>query len=312
MSKLKSNPKVSVIMPVYNAKHYLIETLKSIILQSYTDFEFIIIDDGSSDDSLLILQEFQKNEPRLKVISRENKGVGCTLNELLLLAKGEYIARMDADDICHPERLSLQVAFLDSHPDHVMVGGQVDAIDPSGRRLMSLVKAFEHEEIEDALLRSDAFSIIHPAVMLRTQALRNIGGYDESLEIAEDTDMFLRLARIGKIANLQEKVIDYRMHQGSATHSKRHKARRLTAMIIERELIARGNTGDSSTVTMLKDDNFMPNETESDLLEKWAWWAFHGKEFNTFLYYSFKSWRLAPLELRKVKMLLYALRRQCV
>lgn len=295
-------------MPVYNAQDYLLETIISIKSQSYNDFELIVINDGSQDDSLSILQEFQKHEPRLRIVDRENKGLVCTLNELTSLAKGKYIARIDADDICYPERLRLQVAYLDTHPDHVMVGGQVEAIDPDGRRLMSLVKFFEHDKIENALLKADAFAIIHPAIMLRTQTLREIGGYDETLGISEDTDMFLRMARMGKIANLHETVIDYRMHEHSATHNKRGLARELTAMILEREIAVRGLSSDNSIVGLLKNGENTENETRSSLYEKWAWWAFYGKEFETFLYYAFKAWGQAPFEFSKVKNLLYALR----
>lgn len=120
--------KVSVVMPVYNSEKYLKESIESILNQSYSDLEFIIINDGSTDNSFKIIKEYAKLDKRINVISRENKGIVYSLNEAIRLAKGEYIARMDADDISAPKRIEKQISFLKSHRDIDILGTQVKVV----------------------------------------------------------------------------------------------------------------------------------------------------------------------------------------
>src|SRR5437870_2605656 len=113
-------PMISVLLPVYNAQPYLQEALDSILAQSVADFELLALDDGSSDLSLRILREYERVDSRIRVISRENRGLVSTLNELISIARGRYLARMDADDICCPLRFRQQVDFLESNPVHIV------------------------------------------------------------------------------------------------------------------------------------------------------------------------------------------------
>src|SRR6476661_6105481 len=129
----RMTPPVSVLMPVYNAGRYVAEAVESILGQTYADFEFLIVDDGSTDRSRAILERYAARDPRIRLVSRPNTGYAAALNELLGLARGELVARMDADDVALPERLLRQVNYLRAHPEVVCVGTAVHLIDGGGR-----------------------------------------------------------------------------------------------------------------------------------------------------------------------------------
>lgn len=207
-------PLVSVLLPVYNAERYLAQAIESILNQSFTDFELLITDDGSTDRSLKILQAYAATDPRIRLLSRVNKGLISTLNEMLELAQGEYLARMDADDISTPDRLALQVKFLQQHPEIVCVGGAFDLIDPQGRTVQWIPMPQHNDEIQQMLLIGRTI-INHPCALIRRSALQQVGGYDPTMKTVEDLDMLLRLGEIGQLANLPEVVLKYRFH----THS---------------------------------------------------------------------------------------------
>lgn len=213
---------VSVILPVYNGAAFLEQAVESILSQTYRNFELLAIDDGSTDDSLAILNRFAAMDERVRVISRPNKGLTATLNEGLTLAKGTYIARMDADDIAYPTRFEAQVAHLDTHPDVVVVGGQVSLMDGAGRSLGALPLPCDHVTIDQRHMKG-VVVVCHPAVMMRASAARAIDGYDEKYEAAEDFDLWLRLAETGQIANLDCQVLHYRQHLESVGYAKRQR-----------------------------------------------------------------------------------------
>src|SRR5437016_6143907 len=131
-------PTVSIIMAVHNAERFLAAAVESVLAQSFGDFEFIIVDDGSSDDSGAILRQFAKQDDRIHLIARENRGLTCSLNEMIAEARGEFLARMDADDLALPQRLAVQVKFMQEHPDVVLLGGAYELIDEAGRALTTL------------------------------------------------------------------------------------------------------------------------------------------------------------------------------
>ena len=167
-------PAVSVIMAVHNAEAYLDAAVKSILNQSFTDFEFIIIDDGSTDGSRNKLGEYSRKDNRVRLISRANKGLTPSLNEGLKLARGQYIARMDADDVASPVRLGVQVQYLYDHPQVSLLGGAYELIDDAGRLLTTIVPP-----TDDATLQEHALSgrtpICHPLAMFRRDAALKVG-----------------------------------------------------------------------------------------------------------------------------------------
>lgn len=208
-----TSPAVSVLMPVYNNARYLPEAVESILNQTFTDFELITIDDGSTDQSLAILKEYQQRDARIKIISRRNTGLCKALNDGLEVARGGLIARMDGDDTCSPNRLAKQVDFLHSHPDCVAVGTWLMRTDPTGSPAGKHCPPTEHNQIDEALFqRADSSAIVHGGTCFRYKALREIGGWRDCFEYVEDLDLFLRLAEVGKLANIPEVLYYYRRH----------------------------------------------------------------------------------------------------
>lgn len=209
-----TTPTVSVLMPVYNAGRYVAEAVESILGQTFADFEFLIVDDGSTDGSLGILREYAARDSRVRLTSRENRGLVTTLNELLAAAKGEYAARMDADDVCLPERFARQVAFLRSNPGVLAVGGAFIITDEAGVELTTIRPPVDDRELQSLAL-SGRNPFCHPAVMMRRAAVDAVGGYRQELMLAEDLDLWLRLGERGELAGLPHVLIRYREHGGS-------------------------------------------------------------------------------------------------
>ena len=210
-------PPISVVMPVYNCERYVAEAVESILAQTFTDFEFLIIDDGSTDRSLAILKRYAGRDPRIRLVSRPNTGLVGALNEGLGLARGELIARMDADDVALPERFEIQVAYLRAHPDVVCVGGQIMNIDAAGRDLYPCHEGMDHEAIQELALTGSC-PLAHASVMMRRAAVLAVGGYREEFTHAEDMDLWLRLGEgEGRLANLPQILLKYRIHDKSVS-----------------------------------------------------------------------------------------------
>lgn len=263
-----SSPAVSVVMSVYNAERYLREAIDSILAQTFTDFEFVIVDDGSKDASLSILRDYEKRDTRFKIISRANKGLTVSLNEALGVVRGELIARMDADDVALPKRFQQQVDFLAAHPDVVCVGGSVELVDPYGVHIGVVNYPTDHAEIDARLLQGEGGVIPHPATMLRTAAVRAVGNYREQYNNSEDLDLWLRLAETGRVANLPDVVLKYRRDLGSVSHTKRDNQIRMKGQILGEAFDRRGLTK-PDTWTF---DTWMPKPKDVQLKE-WAWRA---------------------------------------
>ena len=201
-----SRPLISVVMPVYNAESFLREAVESILSQTYTNFEFIIINDGSTDNSGKILSDF--NDHRMRVIGQPNAGIGKALNRGLDSASGELIARMDADDIALPQRFEKQVEFFLLHPDLALLGTWAEIIDSEGRHRSWHKHPTTNAAIKYALLKNSPF--VHPSVMFRSSVIADVGKYDEGNLVFEDYDMWSRITRIHEAANLPEVLLKYR------------------------------------------------------------------------------------------------------
>ena len=210
-------------MTVFNAERYLPAAVESILAQTFADFEFIIVNDGSSDRSLDILNEYAARDPRIRLFSQENRGIVASANEGIAAARGQYLARMDADDVSLPLRFEKQVRYLDEHPECVIVGSRVMSTDPHGIPVAASEHAPSHEEIDAQLMTPfGGWALLQPATMMRLDAVRRVGGYRGSYNISEDHDLFLRLAEVGRVANLPEVLFHYRRRYDGATHTHLH------------------------------------------------------------------------------------------
>ena len=235
-----SRPRISVIMAVWNARRYLAKCLLSMARQTIRDYEFIIVDDGSTDGSRKMVERWAHQDDRIRLIVRENRGLTRSLNEALALARGDYIARMDADDISLPNRLELQQAFLDQHPECVGVGAEVLLIDPEGWPIAPRGHVQTHEEICRKLLQGNGGALSHPAVMMRKSVLRAIGGYDERFAVAQDFDLFLRLAEVGRLENLPDVLLLWRQSKQSVNQTRHDQWNEVKRLALQNAMQRRG------------------------------------------------------------------------
>jgi glycosyltransferase involved in cell wall biosynthesis len=213
--------RVTVLMPVYNAERYLRPAIDSILSQTFRDFEFLIVNDGSSDNSRKIVESYA--DPRIKLVDNpHNMGLTRTLNRGLGLATGELIARQDADDVSYPDRLRRQVEFLDAHRDTALVGTQTRVIDEDGRPsgLRHYDRCCEYESIRWDLLFGNSFT--HSSVMFRrTIVAEEMGGYDETFKYEQDYDLWSRVACRYRVMNIPLVLVDYRIHPLSMSNTMR-------------------------------------------------------------------------------------------
>lgn len=235
-----SAPTVSVVMSVYNGARYLRQAIDSILGQTFRDFEFIIINDGSTDRSGRILDRYARRDGRIRVIHQENTGLTRALNRGVAKAKGELIARMDADDISLPQRFEQQVAFLNHHPEVVAVGSDVLDCDGLGWPISRRSLPTEHSSIDSWHLSGRGGGIMHPAAMLRRSAFAEVGGYDEDLSIAQDYDLWLRLAEVACLGNIPEVLLRYRLHPSAITAHRAEEQSRAKQRILRSAYRRRG------------------------------------------------------------------------
>jgi glycosyltransferase involved in cell wall biosynthesis len=233
-------PRVSIIMPIYNAQEFLKEAIDSILNQTFGDFELLLINDGSTDQSKDVIEQYG-NDPRIRIFHKKNEGITKTLNFGLANSLGRYIARMDADDISMPERLELQVNFLDKHRDVGLLGTRFKAITEDKKFLENLDVELTNDELQVAILKSCRFG--HPTVMMRRSALEAVGSYDEALwaNTVEDYDLWLRIAEKFEIANLPQYLLYYRVNPKSITQTKKEINQKGSQECIRRAKERRGN-----------------------------------------------------------------------
>ena len=213
-----NSPAVSVILPAYNCEKYIGKAIQSVLQQTLTDFELIIINDGSTDKTETTILQF--NDPRITYLQNaENKGLIYTLNRAIELAKGNYIARMDSDDICLQERLSKQKDYLDKHPETTMVATTISFIDANGND--KGIWPLDRKMITPALIRNEMpfeNCIAHPTIMIRADILKKLKYNPRQVNI-EDYDLWLRILNRGYvIGKINEPLLWYRVHDDSITH----------------------------------------------------------------------------------------------
>ena len=304
-------PLISVCLPVYNTERYVADAVESILDQTLGDFELLILDDGSTDGSPEVLRRYAGRDPRIRLTSRPNKGLVTTLNELIDQSRGEFLARMDADDIALPERFARQVGYLRAHPECVLVGSRVRLIDPEGDPLCDWCTDQEHEVLDARLLGGERItSICNPSVMMRRDAVLAVGKY-RLIQLLEDNDMFLRLAEYGRLANLPEVLLQYRVHASniSKSASSHDEMDRLFPEIV-RDARRRRNLPEAGDPPGL---SAAPGPPRTDLTpteerEKWAWWALRSNHIKTARKHAFWVLGRAPLSPRSWK-LMYCVRR---
>jgi glycosyltransferase involved in cell wall biosynthesis len=204
-----SRARVAVLMPVYNGARFLRVAVESILSQTFRDFDFLIVDDGSTDESPAILREYAARDSRIRIESQPNAGIAGALNVGLTLTQATYVARMDADDIASPERLERQLAVMESDSSVVACGTQAEEIDAEGQIRCAIQYPTTSVRLKLALLTKPPF--LHPTTMLRRSALLAAGGYTSGCPI-EDCDLWWKLATRGNFACTPDVLLRYRVH----------------------------------------------------------------------------------------------------
>lgn len=294
---------VSVVTPVFNGGQYLAAAVESILAQTHGDFEYIVLDDGSTDGSFRILQEYERRDPRMRVVSRENRGVVSTLNELFEYAQGDYVAIMAQDDIALPERLALQAEFLQKNPGVVCVGGATEMIDAKGRYLTLIWHPATDEEIQRLALRGLG-GINASAAMVRRESHFRVGGYDPDLYLAEDLDMWLRLGEVGQLANLRDTVLKYRLHSGSISEQYSLRQIDVARMACERAWRRRGISESFEVSSPWRPGK--DRDSQHEFLLRCGWWAFNSGERKTAMLYGVKALAKRPLDSMGWRLLICA------
>lgn len=206
------SPIISVVMSVYNGEKYLREAIESISNQTYTDFEFIIINDGSTDNTAEILRSY--NDSRIKVLTQKNMGLSTSLNKGIRQSSGQYIARMDADDISHCDRLQRQLEFMDNHPECVALGTQAVMMSKNGEKIYASRIPLDDNTLRAGLPTRCPF--IHGSVMLRRKDAIYSGGYPENvINSIEDIILWNIISKQGELRNLSSALYFYRIVPGS-------------------------------------------------------------------------------------------------
>lgn len=303
MASSIAKPVISVLLPVYNAAPYVAAAIESVLVQSFPDFELLVIDDGSTDATIEILQALAAQDQRIRLTSRGNRGLVATLNEMLAMAQGNLVCRMDADDLCRPDRLARQKSYLDAHPECVAVGSRSLFIDPEGLPIFEFMDRYTHEQIDEALMAPE-IGILHPTLMARRAPMQALGGYRSGYPHVEDLDLFLRLAETGRLANLPDVLLDYRVHLGSVSH--RHTVEQSAAgrNAVREACRRRGIAWDEGSRAAL----VAQPESTLDLHRKWAWWALGAGNRRTALKHAWHALRGAPTSRSSWQLLACALR----
>jgi len=216
-------PEITVLMPAYNAEKYIAAAIQSVLAQTFTAFELLIINDGSGDATESIIRSF--DDRRIRLINQSNQGIAAALNMGLLNTNAALIARFDADDICVPERLQVQYDFLSAHPEYIIVGSDADYIDRNGSFIFSYsLPAHSNEEIVQLSLTRCPF--IHSTVVFRKAAIMEAGGYNTNAFAFQDHLLWSKIIRKGKAANLKQPLLQVRLNPESLSIDEKWRTKR--------------------------------------------------------------------------------------
>ncbi|WP_184549159.1 glycosyltransferase family 2 protein [Mucilaginibacter sp. FT3.2] len=216
-------PKITVLMPAYNAGKYIGDAIESVLEQTFTDFELLIVNDGSTDDTVEVICSF--DDPRIVLIYHNNQGIAHALNNGLKYARAPFIARFDADDICYPERLQQQYDFMTANPEYSVVGSAADYIDMDGRFLFThKPPAFNNDEIQQ--LKYSVCPFIHSSVFYKKDMVISKGGYNGHAYTFEDHFLWVNILKDQKACNLAQPLIKVRLNPESVTIDEKWRPRK--------------------------------------------------------------------------------------
>jgi glycosyltransferase involved in cell wall biosynthesis len=208
---------ITVLMSIYNGERFIRESISSVLNQSFKEFEFIIINDGSTDSSEHIIREFCSLDKRINLFNKQNSGLTKSLNLGIKMAKGEWIARIDDDDICEPERLEVQYSYAKANKSLVLIGSDFSTIDFNSLKLKVYKSTNQDNRLKKLLLKKKSI-FPHSSFFINNDSIRKINGYNERIKRSQDYDLCLRLSEIGEIACIKEPLVRIRKHNYQISH----------------------------------------------------------------------------------------------
>ncbi|MBC7786405.1 MAG: glycosyltransferase [Methylophilaceae bacterium] len=300
-------PAVSVIMPIYNTFKYIDEAIESVLNQTFTDFELLLLNDGSTDGSLARLEHYAGIDSRCKLLTSANSGIVATRNKGVALARAEILINMDSDDICLPNRFQTQVDYLKQHPECVAAGSKILLIDSDGLPILQAGNLLTHDEIDTANMSGNGLVMFNPAVAMRKSVVVAVGAYKPEFEHAEDLDLFLRMAEVGKLANISQILLHYRQHVASVGYAKRQSQVSATKVCVL-EAYARRHLSPPSELVNSDPQTYFHAPDLFEIHSKWSWWALGGGYAKTARVHAWKAFLSKPFSISNLKLYLCAIR----
>ncbi|MGP1683043.1 MAG: glycosyltransferase family 2 protein [Giesbergeria sp.] len=291
-------------MPVFNGERYLAPTIEAILGQTFTDFEFVIVNDGSTDGSRDILEQYARQDSRIVIVDQQNGGISRALNAGIDRVIAPYVAPIDQDDISLPHRLEVEVAALEAEPDVVCVGGWYDIIDAQGRYLTTLRVPSDDSDIQRVALAGHS-PICHSGCMMRKEAFLKVGGYDPEFDLAQDLDLYLRLGEVGRLQNLETPVLRYRVHAAASSERRCAEQRERARVACERAWNRRGIRGTFEAAELYRPGPSSASQHKFSL--QYGWWAFNSRERQTAIVYGLRAIHARPLQSEGWRLLACAL-----
>lgn len=217
--RLVMSTKISVLMPVYNSQKYLGLAIDSILNQTFKDFQFIIVDDGSTDKTWQIIKTYSQKDNRIVALRNPiNLNTSSALNKGLAKVKGKYVVRMDADDWSYPDRLESQYKYMESHPKVGVSGGAVEVCNEKLQRINKRNYPLTDVDVRKIIFHYSPFA--HPATIWRTNIIKKVNGYNENIPYSQDAEVYFKVGQFSKFGNIKKTVIKLRMHDKSSSFSK--------------------------------------------------------------------------------------------
>jgi glycosyltransferase involved in cell wall biosynthesis len=264
-------PLISVVLCVHNVRPYVGEAVDSILGQTQGDFELLLYDDGSTDGTRDILQSLAERDDRIDLQLRDKGNYVANLIDGVRRARGEFLARHDGDDVSRRDRFERQVALLREQPEVVCVGSRMTETDPFGVELCETDHEPDHETIDASFLQGNGWAVPQPAAMMRTDAVRRVGSYRTEAASAEDIDLFLRLADIGRFANVMEPLVRYRRHATSVNSTRGAEQRRVVWQAVRDARQRRGHLDPDAGGYASLDVAQMAMLPPDEALRRWGW-----------------------------------------
>jgi hypothetical protein len=279
-----NSPTVSVIMTVFNGDKFLAETIESVLNQSFRDFEFLVVDDGSTDATADILSKYVHRDGRIRVLGDGKRGRSASLNLAISLANGKYVANTDADDLSMPRRIEEQVAFMERNPEVGVLGSAYELVTESGVVIDTVGHPLEDSQIRSVMLRYNP--ICHSSVILRKDIVLATTGYRSTFEPSEDYDLWLRMSERSRLANLDNVLVRYRLHGNQLSIRKiEHQTLCVLAASAAAEQRRRGkcdpfDDNQEITLEIVESLGVTPEKMRAAFAGAYGWWSALLKDIN--------------------------------